>query len=106
MAVKSSKSPEKLGAFKLEPYLGDKDMTKYNYTNIEIESGIEIPSKKGSRSAKINPVLKLLKSMKEGDSIKVENANQHRYIIAIAKKHDVKLTMRTMDNGDFRIWKV
>ena len=94
------------GAFKLEPYLEVNDMGKYNYEDIKIESGIEMPARQSGRPRKVRPVVTLLRKMRIGDSFTLEHSSQYSYIAATAKKEGIKVSMRVLEDGSIRVWKV
>ena len=129
---KSSKSPEKLGEFKLQPHYDEtydskvdksfvqqysanvqllanqmeaKNMAKYNYAEIEIETGVVIPAV-DRRRKKSSQALTLLRSMKPGDSIKLPSFTAYAYISKVAKKNGINIVMRRGKDDSVRVWRV
>lgn len=81
-------------------------MAKYNYDEIKIETGVELPKKNNGRPRKRPAVVTLLHKLKVGDSFVVETMNQYSYVASMAKREGVKLTMRNLEDGTIRVWKV
>ena len=81
-------------------------MSNFDYSALKIESGVEIPAVKTGPRAARSAIFGIVKSMKVGDSVVVETKHQYQYVRKIATSMDVKVTMRELEDGTIRIWKV
>ena len=80
-------------------------MAKYNYAEIEIETGVVIPAV-DRRRKKSSQALTLLRSMKPGDSIKLPSFTAYAYISKVAKKNGINIVMRRGKDDSVRVWRV
>lgn len=75
----------------------------YDYSKIKVETGVPIPNKKGRKPSGIKEILE---SMKVGDSVVVPHHNQYDYVRYVMRRLGYKMTMRTLDDGSRRIWRI
>lgn len=65
---------------------------------IKIEKGVPLPRERNKFP---------MGTLKVGESFEIENRPHIRsYFYTASKRHGIKITMRTLPNGNFRVWRI